>query len=125
MFVAEDETLPVGRYLKVARICDLNFELRLIALYDADTWFPGSTFDFFSPIEGNDNFACRDAYACDFVSAPLVGSKREAHLRIVHDDVAKLHGSAFQAGFPGWRKPHHHRCGQSPDPASDREGMRQ
>lgn len=96
---AEEESLPVGRYLEVARICEINFALKKIALYDADIWFPSGTFDLFSLVEGDDIFVCKDAFLCDFVTDPLIGPTRQAHCEMVRDEVVRLHGGALQAGL--------------------------
>lgn len=97
--LAEEPSLPVGRYLEVARICDLNPGLRKIALYDADIWFPSETFDLFSLVEGPDIHVCKDAYLCDFVTDPLIGPLRQVHTQMVRDEVVHLYGSALQAGL--------------------------
>lgn len=99
VLVAEEESLPVGRYLEVARICDLNPGLKKIALYDADIWFPARTFDLFSLVEGDTIFACTDAWFSDFITNPLIGPNSQAHSRMVRDEVANLYGSALQAGL--------------------------
>ena len=97
--LAEESSLPVGRYLEVARICDLNPGLRKVALYDADIWFPSGTFDLFSLVEGDAIFVCRDAYLCDFVTDPLIGPSRQMHCQMVRDEVVHRHGGALQAGL--------------------------
>ena len=97
--LAEEPSLPVGRYLEVARICDLNPGLRKIALYDADIWFPSETFDLFSLVEGPDIHVCKDAFLCNFVTDPLIGPLRQVHAQMVRDEVVHLYGSALQAGL--------------------------
>ncbi len=99
VLVAEEVALPVGRYLEVARICDLNPGLKKIALYDADIWFPAGTFDLFSLVEGDNIFVCNDVWFSDFIANPLIGPNRQAHFQMVHAEVANLYGGALQAGL--------------------------
>ncbi|MCJ2013415.1 hypothetical protein [Methylobacterium sp. J-076] len=96
---ATEKSLPVARFVEVAKLCDLNPGLTKIALYDADIWFCSETFDLFSHVEGDDIFVCKDAYLCDFVSDPLIGSHREANVRRVAEDVLERYGGALQAGL--------------------------
>jgi hypothetical protein len=44
-------TLPLGRYIEVARFCEAHPEIRKAALYDADLWFCARHYDLFSLIE--------------------------------------------------------------------------
>lgn len=97
--LAEATSLPVGRYLEVVRICNLNPGLKKVALYDADIWFCSQTFDLFSHIDGDDIFACKDAFLCDFVTDPLIGPQRNVHAQMVRDEVVHHYGGALQAGL--------------------------
>lgn len=97
--LADEPSLPVGRYLEVARICDLNPGLKKVALYDADIWFCSQSFDLFAHVEGDDIRVCKDAYLCDFVTDPLIGPNRQMHSQMVRDEVVHLYGGALQAGL--------------------------
>jgi hypothetical protein len=97
--VAEKTPLPYGRYLEVARICEMNPGLTKLALYDADIWFCSGEFDLFSLVEGDDIHVCKDAYLCDFVTDPLIGPNADSNRALVEAEVLRRYGSALQAGL--------------------------
>ncbi|RQS61620.1 hypothetical protein [Burkholderia sp. Bp8984] len=91
--------LPVGRFIEAADYCARNPHITKLALYDADIWFCASSFDLFSRIADDRLYACPDPLFCTFVVTPLIGERRDAHWRLVVDDVQARHGGALQAGL--------------------------
>ncbi|WP_321924990.1 hypothetical protein [Burkholderia sp. BCC1998] len=91
--------LPVGRFIEAADYCARNPHITKLALYDADIWFCASSFDLFSRIADDRLYACPDPLFCTFIVTPLIGERRDAHWRLVVDDVKARHGGALQAGL--------------------------
>ncbi|WP_321811661.1 MULTISPECIES: hypothetical protein [unclassified Burkholderia] len=91
--------LPVGRFIEAADYCARNPHITKLALYDADIWFCASSFDLFSRIADDRLYACPDPLFCTFIVTPLIGERRDAHWRLVVDDVQARHGGALQAGL--------------------------
>ncbi|MCR4465740.1 hypothetical protein [Burkholderia sp. SCN-KJ] len=91
--------LPVGRFIEAADYCARNPHITKLALYDADIWFSASSFDLFSRIADDRLYACPDPLFCTFVVTPLIGERRDAHWRLVVDEVKARHGGALQAGL--------------------------
>ncbi|WP_321807272.1 hypothetical protein [Burkholderia sp. BCC1993] len=91
--------LPVGRFIEAADYCARNPHITKLALYDADIWFSASSFDLFSRIVDDRLYACPDPLFCTFVVTPLIGERRDAHWRLVVDEVQARHGGALQAGL--------------------------
>lgn len=97
--VALEPSLAYGRYLEVARLCEMNPSLTKVALYDADIWFCSEAFDLFDQMEGDDLHVCRDSFLCDFITDPLIGPDRERNRALVEEAVMGRYGSALQAGL--------------------------
>ncbi|WP_321800469.1 hypothetical protein [Burkholderia sp. BCC1988] len=91
--------LPVGRFIEAADYCARNPHITKLALYDADIWFCASSFDLFSRIADDRLYACPDPLFCTFIVTPLIGERRDAHWRLVVDEVKARHGGALQAGL--------------------------
>lgn len=96
---SSDHALPVGRFIEAADYCARNPHITKLALYDADIWFCAPSFDLFSRIADDRLHACPDPLFCTFVVTPLIGERRDAHWRLVVDDVKARHGGALQAGL--------------------------
>ncbi len=91
--------LPYGRFLEMARLCEMNPGLSKLALYDADIWFCSDEFDLFRHVEGDEIHVCKDAFLCNFITDPLIGPEREHNRALVEGEVLRRYGSALQAGL--------------------------
>lgn len=94
-----EKSLAVGRYIEVARLCDYNPGLKKVALYDADIWFCHHHFDLFDQIDGNNIFACKDAFFCSFINERLIGPNLGENNRLVCEVAVARMGGAIQAGL--------------------------
>jgi len=94
-----EKSLAVGRYIEVARICDYNPGLKKLALYDADIWFCHEHFDLFDQIDGDNIFACKDAFFCNFINERLIGPNLDENNRLVCEVAVARMGGAIQAGL--------------------------
>ncbi|MBN3746990.1 hypothetical protein G3N96_16350 [Burkholderia sp. Se-20373] len=92
--------LPYDRYISAAAVFDTSPELRTLALYDADIWFPGPHFDIFDVVPDDDHLhVAPDAHFCEFVTSPIVGERTEALKRQCIQDVLDRLKHPLQAGL--------------------------
>ncbi|NIF41575.1 hypothetical protein F3J14_11905 [Burkholderia sp. Tr-862] len=92
--------LPWDRYISAAAIFDADPELKTLALYDADIWFPGPSFDIFDVVPDDDHLhVAPDAHFCAFVMSPIIGERRDALMHQCVQDVLDRLGHPLQAGL--------------------------
>ncbi|CAB3752936.1 hypothetical protein BPA30113_02873 [Burkholderia paludis] len=99
--------LAWDRYISAAMLFDGDPELRMLALYDADIWFPGPRFDLFDVVPDDDRLhVAPDAHFCAFVMNPIIGERRDALIQQCVHDVLDRVGQPLQAGLVvGGREP--------------------
>ncbi|KVT75682.1 hypothetical protein WT25_01975 [Burkholderia territorii] len=92
--------LPWDRYISAAAIFDAAPELRALALYDADIWFPGPRFDIFDVVPEDDFLhVAPDAHFCTFAISPIIGERKEVLMRQCVQHVLDRLGHPLQAGL--------------------------
>jgi hypothetical protein len=96
---AAETSLPLGRYIEVARYCAAHPEISKAALYDADIWFCSPRHDLFALIDRDTLYASPDPLFCQFVINPLTGPRQPELWQMVVRDVLDRYGYALQAGL--------------------------